>query len=187
MKFLILGLFILAGTLAAEAQEGIELGELNLVGTACRMETGALEVTIEEGKLRLPTASILRKASGTGLARGTCNFALPIQLAPDYKLVLKNLETGGDISLAKGTSAQADLEIFVAGQSGNKLQYKEVAKKKLRKTFALKKAGTILESECGASLILRGNSALLLQGTGTASSAMRSLELEAEVLICSIP
>jgi hypothetical protein len=184
MKALFLAVFIVFGMMAAEATEGIQLGELTLAGTACRLGNDQFDVSIEDGKLQIPAASVIRKASATSLARGTCNFILPLQLEPNYRLVLRNLSAMGDLNLAKNTTSRVDLEIFTAGTTGDKLQSVETARRKIRKTFTLKKQGVVLETACGASLNLRGNSSLLLQSGGSSNSALHLVEMDADVERC---
>lgn len=185
MKSAFLALFILFGVLAADAEDHIQLGELTLAGTACRLGNDQFEVAIEDGRLQIPAASTLRKASNASLARGTCNFILPIQLEQGHRLVLKNLSAMGDLNLAKNTTSRVDLEIFAAGSQGDKLNATETARKKTRKTFTLKKQGEVLVTACGASLNLRGNSSLLLQNGGASNSALHLIEMDAEVETCN--
>jgi hypothetical protein len=187
MKALFLAVFIVFGMMAAEAAqttEGIQLGELTLAGNACRLGSGQFDVSIEDGKLQIPAASVIRKASSASLARGTCNFILPLQLEPNYRLVLRNLSAMGDLNLAKNTTSRVDLEVFTAGSQGDKLTSTETARKKTRKTFTLKKLGDVLATACGASLNLRGNSSLLLQNGGTSNSALHLIEMDAEIEAC---
>lgn len=169
--------------LTASAQSGVSLGRLSFGGSAC--QTQYSKPTLRGGVLRVPLTTQVSKSSGTRLERGTCAFTLPVQVAPGYRLVLNDLSALGSVNLSKGTTSRADLEVFAAGDHGEVLTSVEGSQtKNVRKRIQLKQDGEVLVSACGASLNLRGNSSILLQGDARASANLQFVELAVEVERC---
>jgi len=173
--------------LSAQAQSGIALGDLVLGGNACRLAgVGPIDVHVEHGILQIPAASLVKKAAGTTMARGTCNFSLPIRVADGYRLVIRDLEAVGEVNLARGTTAKTQLEIFGAGSQGDIAKRTDGSSlKAVRKTIRLRQDGDLLVSDCGGSLTLRGNSVVLLQGKSRGSAGLHLIELGVEVERCN--
>lgn len=182
-------LILIGLTASAQAQSQIvRFGTLALGGNACRLGgVGPLHVSIEDGRLQIPAASLVQKVASDSLERGTCQFTVPVQLATGYRLVLKDLSVLGDLNLARGTASRIDVEVFEAGSTGPRLtDIDGSTSRKVRKSVFLRKEGVILVSDCGAALNLRGNSAVTLQGAGAtrSSGALHLIEMSAEVQKC---
>ena len=186
MKRVLVLVFVALG---AQAQSGISIGQLALGGNACRLGgAGPLDVTIENGKLQIPAASLVNKSAGSSLERGACAFTLPIQLAPGYRLILKDVAAMGDLNLARGATSRISLEVFAAGSQGDVLTATDGSpNRRVRKTLQLNQPGEVLATACGEALNLRGNSSTLLQGPTAMNSpaALHLIEMSAEVEKCN--
>lgn len=175
-------------SLAAHAQNGIAFGKMKLGGTACSLsDIGPIDVTINHGTLQIPAISTLKKVAGDSLERGTCQFVVPVTLAPGYRLVLRDMAAWADLRLSRGTSARIDLEIFAAGSQGDRITLVESAPdRRIRKTVQLHQDGEVLVSACGESFNLRGNTSILMQGQSAVSShaTLHLIEMTAEIERC---
>lgn len=183
--FTISSLLVLA-TLAAQGATGIKLGDLQLAGTACQLAgIGPIEVTIDEGKLQIPASIQAKKIPSQSLIRASCNFSLPVQLDPQYRLVLSDSSILGLVNLSKGTKAKISVGLFKAGGHGQVLEQEDSAEtKKLRKNFELSQPGEVIVLNCGESGIIRGNASIVLQGTARATASIQLIELDAKVEAC---
>lgn len=179
----ILGILFLSA--AAQAQDGLTLGQLQFAGSNCRNGSGSVDAIIVNGNLNVPVASSVVKASEERLKRGTCHFILPIQVAEGYRLVVKDAVLSGFIDLSKATTSNIQFEIFKAGSKGEIVKRTDGSEsRRERRTIRLVQDGEVLKSECGESLNLRGNTSILLQGEPRAYTAINRLQLGIEVERC---
>jgi hypothetical protein len=182
---LTLGLIALV-LVATSAEAQVQLGAIQLGGTACQLsDVGPIPATLDGGKLQIPAAIMLKKEAARPMSRGTCAFSLPVQVDAGYRLVLSDSSTLGLVNLAKGTKARVSVELFKVGAHGQVLSLEESAVDgKIRKNFELKQAGEVLRTECGESTILRGNASVMLQGSARATSSIQLIEMGAVIEAC---
>jgi hypothetical protein len=172
--------------LEASAKAQVELGPISMAGTACRLDdVGPIPATIENGLLQVPVAISLKKAPGEALKRGTCQFAIPVQVGAGQRLVLSQAVALGSVNLSKGTQAKVAIELFKAGSHGNIMTHESIAiEKKIKDQFQLSQEGEVIRLACGEATILRGNASILLRGDKRATSNLHLVEMEATVEDC---
>ena len=170
----------------AYADPAITLGEITVGGTACFLNNAPpIPAEIQNDQLMIPIAAMVKKDVSKKLARGTCQFALPIQLAPDHKLIIEDATLLANINIANPSKSRIAVEVFKAGSVGPKLiDESESTARRIKKDISLTQQGVILESACGESLILRGNTSILLTGSARATARTDLLQLGARVVEC---
>lgn len=177
---LVSGLF----ALSAQAQTGFSLGQLQVAGGACQ-DSQSKQVEVSRNSLLIPLVSLVKKAKGDQEKRGACGFALPIQVARNHRLVIRDLSMKGKVDLSRGTHSVINLEIFEAGSRGEIHSREDGSNyRRVRKGIELRKDGNILVTECGAGLILRGNSHSHIQGESRASVVLHEVSLQVDVERC---
>lgn len=186
MKLLVKSMALLLIASTAHAQSQYKLGVVSFAGTSCQVDDGdSINASIQNGRLRIPLTTTIRKPSGESIERGTCQFSMPVQLPAGYRLVLSDLSVAGDLSLAAGARSRASAEIFQAGTQNEILESIDYASQsRLNKSILLRQNGEVLVSDCGAQMILRGNASLMLQGEGRSSGALYSMRMKARLESC---
>lgn len=191
MKVLVKAMALISIAIAAEASASpVTLGSLALGGSACRLgDTGSIEVQIQGGKLQIPAASLLRKTTAEALKRGSCSFALPVQVEPGYRLILRDSSAVGSANVAKGSQARLDVEIFTAGDRGDRMSaLVGSAQERVRQTVDLRSSDVVIATSCsGEAFNLRGNTSVSLQGAGAGRSlaGIHLIEISAEIEKCN--
>lgn len=186
--FAIIGLFSIY-TLSAKA-DVVEFGEMTTGGNACyqRAEfsssliqmneesiSGDLSVIprIEESLMIIPNSILVKKqATEAGMKRGTCQFALPISVDQNHRLVIHSISQSGHLNLGSNSEAVIQSEIFKSGDKGQILKLNEKSvERRVSKSFELINVEQFLVSECGEKFILRGNTSIILKGQANRSTA----------------
>lgn len=175
--------FVLVAVHAEAALDNVEIGELQVAGSAC---VNAFVAAPEEiDSLALPLSIALKKNADQSLARGTCMFSLPLKVKDGYRLVLSDLDAEGVVNLRKGSKSRVDLEIFKAGSKGQvQTAQHDASNEKIREDILLSQSGEVLRFGCGESGILRGNASVLLQGSSRATASLVLIKLKAVVEAC---
>lgn len=167
------------------ALEGVELGNVAIVGNGCYQGPVQSELQISSDKLEIPLSLMVKKEGASSLARGACSIALPIAVDSNHRLVLSDAKVIGRFNLAKGSGSTVNVEIFKAGEKGfSQVSSAEAKDKRLRKDFVLEQQGEIFSLACGESAILRVNSSGILKGAARATTSLRDLELGFRLELC---
>jgi len=183
-----IAIFAFALCLKAQAQtqtSEIVLGEVKTAGSACDLSSAQLgEVTLQDGVFVFPAILALEKSKGS-FGRGTCNLALPIELAEGKKLVLSDLEAIASTELAARSSLDINMEVFLAGGNGvlSKASLKS-RRQSVSSDLLVLQPGTVLETACGGSGILRINASALIKGNGKSSAHLHVAKMKAALVSC---
>lgn len=168
----------------------LQLGELHVAGNGCfRQADEEFPLVLAPGVLRIPLRAMIKKTSTT-LARGACAFSLPVVVPENKKLVVTAISAEGDLNLARGVELTAQVELFQSGELGKILKKSILSdEKRLKLPFEIEKEQVLVETSCGESILLRGNTALLLKNktetlAGRSTARMDYLDLAIELQDC---
>ncbi len=169
--------------------EVVEFGEMVTGGNACfqrpQLSSSLIQVNedsiiesistfprIEESLMIVPNSILVKKlATESGIKRGTCQFALPISVAKDHRLIIRSISQSGHLNLGANSVAMIQTEIFKAGDKGQVLKLDEKsAERRVSKSFEMINEEQLLVSECGEKFILRGNTSILIKGQANRST-----------------
>jgi hypothetical protein len=171
---------------AAEISDAIQLGEISLAGSACTQVGSGKIRQIQAGVYDIPLTLAVAKDLNSGLERGTCAFALPVQVAQGYRLVISDVLAKASLNLRVGSKSRLDIEIFKAGTVTKPLTgTHEAVDKRIVGSYRLSRSGIVVATECGEGIILRGNASALLQGSARAQISLDALRLKARLEKCN--
>lgn len=142
---------------------GLELGQIKVAGTAC-FNPEASQAMIQDQVLMIQTATVVKKLANVAFARGTCLFSLPLALGVNERLVIRHFDMIGEMNLSPGASLKSQTEVFFAGGRGPILTANQVAGSSREKSSIFVSQDSEILTECGASVILRGNSSVTISG-----------------------
>ena len=169
---------------AADIPGAVELGQISVRGSACTNSAGTVR-EVQPGIYDIPLNLSLTKALDKSLDRGTCAFALPIQVSAGHRLILSDVVAKASLNLRKGNKSRLDLEIFKAGSATAPLTAQhDATAKKIVGSFRLARAGEIVALECGESAIIRGNAAAVLQGAARSIISLNAVRINARLEKC---
>jgi hypothetical protein len=167
----------------------LEIGQLQLAGNGCVAPTGAHDVGRIDGasdRYSIPIMLKEEKLSEASLARVSCVMALPISLAANEKLQILDVSQKVRLRAGASSSARFDLEVFLVGQEGTKLNAEINAQEKtVRSTRTLNEEGVLAESKCGDSVMVRANSSARLMGTSRVRVQSEALKLGLRIVACN--
>ena len=113
------------------------------------------------------------------IVRKSCHLSIPVKVPQDIAISFDHLNFKGNLDLEKGASLRFSAEYFIAGKKGPKI--KTTFNETKLKSFQIspKEDAPELWSECGESVNLRINTALLLRSKGTTkgSAALESIQI----------
>lgn len=187
----VLGSFLVFAVSIAGAMESttpsLKVSNGIMGGSGCGGETSVLlpDVLTEEA-LKVEIATEVLKLGTERLKRSSCSFAIPVKIAAGKRLVLRDLKVPAFISLARGASGEANLEIFAAGRRGERVVFKQKAAiSRITQEVLFEKDGVLFKSACGEAINLRGNiSALLKDGIQRSMLILDAVELKVEIEEC---
>ncbi len=179
---LLTSLFVLLAGGAAVAERPFTLGPLTSAGSACKFTR--FQTSLRGNNILIPGSTFVQLSPSEHLKRGSCQFAIPIQVSSGYRLRLTGLTAFEALNLSPQSSARTQIEIFKSGQRETpfiiqeRSQYQRLAKRSW--------VGTAINilSDCGQGFILRGNSAMTLQSPGQARATLSNLRLRYSVESC---
>lgn len=170
--------------------EVVEFGELVTGGNACFQrpqissslnqidEVSSIDYIdsiprIEESVMIIPNSVLVKKlASEVGLKRGTCQFALPVSVDENHRIIVRSISQSGHMNLGAQSEVTIQTELFKTGDKGQVLKLTEQSQdKRISKSIEMIKDEQLLVSECGEKLILRGNTSILIKGQANRSTA----------------
>lgn len=170
--------------------EVVEFGEMTSGGNACFqrpvLSSSLVQINddtisgdlisiprIEESLMIIPNSILVKKlASESGIKRGTCQFALPISVDQNHRLVIRTISQSGHLNLGANSEAMIQSEIFKAGEKGQVLKLSEkTVERRVSKSIEMINEEQLLVSECGEKFILRGNTSIILKGQSNRSTA----------------
>jgi Domain of unknown function (DUF4360) len=183
-QFLIVFL-TLSLTLSVDAAQ---LGVLQIAGTGCDTKVGANKLTPVKGvknRFTVPIHISEDKLAST-ITRKSCTFSLPVKLQQNEKIQIVNAAQTISLRATPTSKAAMQTEVFLAGQPG-KLMKSEIVSTTLvaqaHKKLTLN--GVVAESGCGADVILRANSSVLLTGSGSGRAVTQPLAFDLRIVRCN--
>jgi hypothetical protein len=163
----------------------LALGELETGGNAC-FNWDESPVLATDHQILIPIRTFVKRAEGSRVVRGSCQFALPLSIPKDHRLLIRSIGVNHLVNLSPGTQAKAQLEIFYPGFEGPKLELVENALDGRLANLTQAQMQGELVTECGAKVVLRGNSNILLIGGGDHSTAkLDNVQIEYELQPCA--
>ena len=167
---LCMGLQMLGGP-SVQASE-IQFGTPGYAGTACPLGSGSIVVGEDQKSLRLQFVPVsLDAGHGVPVERKACSLAIPITVAPGFKIALNPLEVRGNLSLSSGARAQLRLETFWIEEAFPRTSEKKF-EGALSESFEWK-AQISTYSRCGGPTTLRINFSALVQAGGPKAGSMK--------------
>lgn len=179
---LLTGLLILATfSTQAKALQSVTIG-----GNGCAGVTGdQLLAPIAKDRYRIPAGLILQKDASRTIARSTCNFRIPIDLAPNERVIVRNLSQSIKLSADAQVSLKSQLDVTLVGASVSPIITQIKASKKSAKlSKTLKVNNIIVESGCGESAIIAGNLSVTANGAKKAAASLGDIDLEISIGRC---
>lgn len=164
----------------------VALGQLETAGTAC-FNWDESPVLMTRQQILIPVRTFVKRAEGSRVVRGSCQFALPLTVPADHRLVIRSIGLTHLVNLSAGTQSKAQLEVFYPGSEGPKLDLVEQATDKRFANLTQAQIQTELVTECGAQVTLRGNSnILLIGGEGHSTAKLDGVQIEYELAPCEV-
>lgn len=164
--------------------KSMSLGSLTIAGSGCFQKEDA-KAEFSDQHLLVHIKTMAKKSIQDSIARGACQFALPIQLEKNERLVIKHSDLLGIMNVAAQSQIIIQSEVFFAGDKGVIIKKIEKTEDQRVKKSIFESSDEIIQSQCGESLILRGNSSLTLSGQKSRSTArLDQVNLIAEVESC---
>lgn len=187
MKAWICALALVALSLPAQAA-GIGLGKPSYGGNGCPAGTAAIALGSGGKSVSLRFDSYQASAGGsTGRSfdRKSCNLAIPISVPAGKSVSIVAVDFRGKNQLPALASARFSVEYFLAGGQGPKFVRTITGPK--TGAFASSDKLTVkstMWSACGADVILRTNSSILVKASGgkAASFSVRAQDVKAAVV-----
>lgn len=161
-------------------------GDTATGGTGCYNWDDSPTV-ITGDRILLPVRTFVKRDSGSALKRGSCQWALPLQVPAGRKLVIHRIDLENLINLPAGASSKAQIEVFAAGAQGPKIELSgEASADHGLRVLHGGGAEIGFVSRCGEALTLRANSSVLVNGgDGRASSKLDRIVLSYELADCA--
>lgn len=164
----VLSVLFVAGSLSAQAQGGLRLGQPAYGGTGCPGGTASVTLSPDETALSILFDAYLAEAGGvTGKSvdRKSCNISVPVQVPNGYSVAIFQVDYRGfNLIPAAGAYTRMDTEYFWAGARGPR--FARVYSGPMTDNFTLSDglvAQTMVWTPCGASVNLRVNSSVMAQ------------------------
>lgn len=170
-------IIVLSSVISAQA---ITFGKLELAGKGCVNKTAELKTENEEDSLYSIAMNIKMNKKGS-LDRKTCNVTLPVTLEAGEKLLIQNVSQNVSAEVGAGGKAQAQIEVFLAGETSDVLKTEFTANGKKELTMN----GTVSESACGGAVNVRANASAVAMGSGKVSLSQDELKLNLRVIKCT--
>lgn len=171
-------LIVLSSAFSAKA---VTFGQLVLAGNGCVNKTAELvKMSEEDSTYSIPLNIKIDKTKGS-MQRKACSATLPVTLEADEKLLIENISQNTSAEVARGGSAQAQIEVFIAGEINDviKTEYHANGKKQLTMN------GVVSESDCGGAVNVRANASAVALGSGKIVLNQEDLKLNLRVIKCS--
>lgn len=170
MKLLssVLSVLLVAGSLTAQAQNGLKLGQPAYGGTGCPAGSASVTLSPDETALSILFDSYLAEAgatTGRTVDRKSCNISIPVQVPSGYSVSIFQVDYRGfNLIPAAGAYTRMDTEYFWAGSRGPR--FARVYSGPTADNYTLSDglvAQTMVWTPCGASVNLRVNSSIMAQ------------------------
>jgi len=170
MKLLssVLSMLLVAGSLTAQAQSGMKIGQPAYGGTGCPAGSASVTLSPDESALSILFDSYLAEAgSATGktVDRKSCNISIPVQVPNGYSVAIFQVDYRGfNLIPAAGAYTRMDTEYFWAGSRGPR--FARVYSGPTADNYTLSDglvAQSLVWTPCGASVNLRVNSSVMAQ------------------------
>lgn len=162
----VFSLLLLAGSLAAQAQSGIRLGQPAYGGTGCPGGSASVTLSPDETALSILFDSYLAEAgasSGKTVDRKSCNISVPVQVPSGYSVAIFQVDYRGfNLVPNYGAYTRLDTEYFWAGARGPRFSriFSGPTTNNYTQSDGLV-AQTMVWTPCGASVNLRVNSSVM--------------------------
>ncbi len=175
---IVTALIVLSSVISAKA---VTFGKLELAGKGCANKTAELvKVSEEDSTYSIALNIKINKTKGS-MERKACNATLPVTLEAGEKLLIENISQNTSAEVARGGSAQAQIEVFIAGEINDvlKTEYHSNGKKQLTMN------GVVSESDCGGAVNVRANASAVALGSGKITLNQEDLKLNLRVIKCT--
>lgn len=144
-----------------------------------------LEPINGKGRYKLESQLSLAKMNLPVVSRKSCGFRMPIKLKEKEKLVVSEVEQDVRLTAGPGVESKSNLEIFIAGQKSVPLQLNLKGLDRTKQlSQKLKSEGVVAESSCGNDVILAGNFAASVIGSGKGTVRMFPVFVTMEIVSC---
>lgn len=164
----VLSVLLVAGSLAANAQSGLKLGQPAYGGTGCPGGSASVTLSPDQTALSILFDSYLAEAGamvGKTVDRKSCNISIPVQVPNGYSVAIFQVDYRGfNLIPARGAYTRMDTEYFWAGSRGPR--FSRVYSGPQTDNYTLSDgliAQTMVWTPCGASVNLRVNSSVMAQ------------------------
>jgi hypothetical protein len=171
---------LLATQLMASLQDDIRLGEPEYGGTGCPAGSAGVALSPDAKAISILFDEFVVEAGGdTGrsLERKTCNIAVPVHVPQGISVSVFKIDYRGFNSLPYGAYSRFRVEYFFAGTQGP--TYERQFNGRLEADYLLTnslEATAVVWSECGKSVILRANTAMLVRTNSSQQQSYSSVD-----------
>lgn len=165
------------------------IGEIGYGGSGCPIGTAHLEIdeNSEESSLQFVFDNYSVSTDGRQIARAACSLTIPIQVPQGYSLVLPDVRLSGYSDLQVDEEGKVNTEVFWAGAQGT--PQTELLNGNNDGHFSFPVTNTFAEkTPCGASVNLRVNSSILINGHYNSGSFIQinrlNMKLPLDIVAC---
>lgn len=175
-----LGCALFTAPLFSAWYDDVRLGNPEYGGTGCPAGSAAVAISPDAKALSILFDQFVVEAGGsTGrvMERKTCNVAVPVHVPQGYSVSIFQIDYRGFNSLPYGAYSRFNVEYFFAGTQGP--GYEKQFNGALEDDYLIRNnlvASAIAWSECGQSVILRANTAMLARTNSQRQSTYATVD-----------
>ncbi len=173
-------LTVACGALTSAHADDIRLGVPAYGGTGCPAGSASVTLSPDAQSLSILFDQFVAEAgslNGKSMDRKSCNIAIPVHVPQGLSVSLIAVDYRGFNSLPSGAYSQFDVEYFFGGSRGPKKStrfYGDQEEEYLVQDNLI--ATAMVWSRCGADVILRTNSAMLVRTNSWGEQAMATVD-----------
>jgi hypothetical protein len=166
--------------LVASWPDDVRLGNPEYGGTGCPAGSAGVVIAPDAKSLSILFDQFEIEAGGSSgkqLERKTCNIAVPVHIPQGFSVSIFQIDYRGFNSLPYGAYSRFNVEYFFAGTAGP--GYEKQFNGSLVDDFLIRnalEASAVVWSECGKSVILRANTAMLVRTNDQFQSTYASVD-----------
>jgi hypothetical protein len=170
----------------AAAAPALKLGKPSYGGPGCPGGTASASLSADRASLTVKFSQYQVAAggsSGKSFDRKACGLSIPVSVPKGYAVAVVGVDFAGYTNLPAGATASFKLEEFIPGGQGPVFSRDIKGPKKGRFTASSDDAATTW-SACGASVIMRTNTSLLVRASGgrAASASIRTQDVNTAII-----
>jgi hypothetical protein len=165
----------------------ITVGLLAVAGAGCAALSLGQQPIISDTQIVIPAETEIVKSTASGLGRGACTTALPVQVPQGYRLLIEKIDVVAASELSPSSNLDGTIEIFTAPATSSEfIDISEKSRASKRQASTTLSTASNIVTGCGASFNLRTNASLVLRnGTDISSARFSGVTMKYKLEACA--